>query len=82
MAVQGPPRRDDDDVFGNVVNRAMSQQPADRPLEIGESVTIALYRNGSTVNDGPLRDPSLPENRQFIASIEKGEVPAGLNRYV
>lgn len=37
-----------------------------------------MYRNGFTVDDGPLRDLTSPESMEFIASLEKGEVPREL----
>jgi len=38
-----------------------------------------MYRNGFTVDDGPLRDLTSLESRAFIASLENGDVPQGRN---
>ena len=38
---------------------------------------ITMYRNGFTVDDGPLRDLTSPENRSFLASLERGQAPEG-----
>jgi len=41
-------------------------------------VTVTMYRNGFTVNNGPLREPSDPNNRQFIESLIQGYCPEEL----
>lgn len=82
----GPPRsssaaRGGAGVFDNIVQRASnpdedaaSLPPVDAE---GNSRRITMYRNGFTVDDGPLRDLSSPESRAFIASLENGDVPQG-----
>mmetsp|Transcript_3523 Transcript_3523/g.5485 ORF Transcript_3523/g.5485 Transcript_3523/m.5485 type:complete len:193 (+) Transcript_3523:408-986(+) len=37
-----------------------------------------MYRNGFTVDDGPLRDLTSPESRAFLSSLERGQVPQEL----
>lgn len=44
-----------------------------------QTVEIALYRNGFTVNNGPFRDILAPENQRFLRSLQQGEVPDGKN---
>ena len=39
------------------------------------STKITLYRNGFTVDDGPLRDLESNENKQFLSSLSDGYVP-------
>lgn len=39
---------------------------------------LKLWKNGFSVDDGPLRDFKDPENREFLDSISKGEVPREL----
>ncbi|XP_060564960.1 NSFL1 cofactor p47-like [Ruditapes philippinarum] len=36
---------------------------------------LKLWKNGFSVDDGPLRDFKDPANKEFLASISKGEVP-------
>lgn len=85
MAVLGPPpsssNRGAAGVFDNIVQRASNPgedggalPPADSDAN---SRRITMYRNGFTVDDGPLRDLTSPESRAFIASLENGDVPQG-----
>jgi hypothetical protein len=37
--------------------------------------TITLYRNGFTVDHGPLRDLESPENKSFLQDLSLGYVP-------
>lgn len=43
-------------------------------------VILKLWKEGFTVNDGPLRNYSDPENQEFLQSVYKGEVPHELVR--
>lgn len=60
-------------IFDDLVQRATnaSQEPSPAGGAGGAAGTtefrITLYRNGFTVNDGPLRDPMTPENQLFMA---------------
>ena len=38
--------------------------------------TITIYRNGFTVDDGPLRDSEEEQNKKFLSDISKGFIPA------
>ncbi|XP_051125023.1 plant UBX domain-containing protein 4-like [Andrographis paniculata] len=49
------------------------------PQQPGSVVhNIVFWRNGFTVNDGPLRRMDDPENAQFLESIRKSECPKEL----
>eukprot|EP01041_Mallomonas_annulata_P007415 gene7415-15149_t len=39
---------------------------------------VTLYRNGFTVDDGPLRDLESPESRRFLSALAEGFVPQEL----
>lgn len=43
-------------------------------------VTLRMWREGFTVNDGPIRSYADPENKEFLECIRKGEVPRELIR--
>lgn len=42
----------------------------------GTKRKITLYKNGFTVDDGPLRDLESPENRKFVQALVSGFIPA------
>ncbi|KAK3919468.1 NSFL1 cofactor p47 [Frankliniella fusca] len=44
------------------------------------NVTLKMWRDGFTVNDGPLRGYADPENKEFLECIKKGEIPRELIR--
>lgn len=50
----------------------------------GEPVRMRLkmWRNGFSVDDGPLRTFDDPANREFLASISRGEIPRELVKMV
>ena len=41
---------------------------------------LKLWKNGFTVNDGPLRTFEDPKNKEFLSSIQRGELPHELVR--
>ena len=46
-----------------------------------KSHVLKLWKNGFTVDeDGPLRSYDDPQNKEFLASIQKGEAPRELIR--
>lgn len=49
-------------------------------LETIEAVNMVLklWRNGFSIDDGPLRSYSDPENAEFLMSIRQGEIPREL----
>ncbi|XP_060807744.1 NSFL1 cofactor p47 isoform X2 [Amyelois transitella] len=53
---------------------AAQDQPTSR------SVRLRLYREGFTVDDGPLRLYTDPDNSEFLFCIRRGEIPAELAR--
>jgi len=42
------------------------------------AVNITFWKNGFTVDDGPLRSTDDPANKEFLASVENGRVPKEL----
>jgi UBX domain-containing protein 1 len=74
LAVQSP-----DDVE-SMLNRAR-QSGSDtgaRPDPNEVTITVTLYENGFTVDDGPFRDYEAPENKRFIAEMNQNRVPGEL----
>ncbi|KAI4468524.1 ubx domain containing protein [Holotrichia oblita] len=45
-------------------------------------VTMKLWRDGFSVNDGPLRAYTDPANRDFLDSVTRGEIPTELRQGV
>ncbi|CAG9800185.1 unnamed protein product [Chironomus riparius] len=45
-----------------------------------ETVTVKVYRQGFTVDDGELRSYEDPNNREFFESITRNEIPAELRK--
>ena len=43
-----------------------------------EAINITLWKNGFTINDGPLRDFSSKENQEFIEDVKNGFIPKEL----
>jgi UBX domain-containing protein 1 len=82
LAVVGPPtnRGPGPRAFDGIVQKASeAQQDGGVPPTDSNRRIITLYRNGFTVDDGPLRDLESPESRAFISSLERGEAPRGLH---
>lgn len=44
----------------------------------GPEVTLTLWADGFSVDDGPLRDPNSPDGRAFMDMIRQGRVPQEL----
>lgn len=64
------------DPMQKIINNAMkdsNEMSGQNPPEGMRKIT--LYRNGFTVDDGPLRDLESPENRQFIDALSQGYIP-------
>jgi len=45
-----------------------------------EQVTLKLWRDGFSLNDGELRHYTDPSNRDFLDSIRRGEIPSELRQ--
>ena len=54
------------------VGAPLASQPA--PAEDVE-VTLKMWKNGFSVDDGQLRPFDDPDNRDFLRSIQRGEIP-------
>jgi hypothetical protein len=61
---------------GEAVSSSPQQQQQEQPQRIMHTITFWL--NGFTVNDGPLRGFSDPENAAFMNSISRSECPSEL----
>jgi UBX domain-containing protein 1 len=79
LSVLGPP--ENRSVFDSIVQKASSdsQNTDDRSAD-HQVITkkITMFKNGFTVDDGPFRDLVSPENKLFLSSLERGDVPVGL----
>lgn len=61
------------------VDSIISKASKESKQEKGEvTITITLYSNGFSVNDGPFRNYTDPENQTFMAQLNQGRVPAEL----
>lgn len=85
LAVVGPPdgRRPTGNIFDSIVQRAAQTEPSSSTSSGtagGGEFRITLYRNGFTVNDGPLRSPEDPNNVRFLRELDQGLVPDELRR--
>ncbi|XP_053314971.1 UBX domain-containing protein 2A [Spea bombifrons] len=49
-------------------------------METQADIVIKMWKNGFTIDDGQLRDYSDSDNRQFMDSMRKGELPSELQR--
>ncbi|XP_032675444.1 NSFL1 cofactor p47-like isoform X2 [Odontomachus brunneus] len=45
-------------------------------------VILKLWKDGFTINDSEIRSYSEPENREFLAAVKRGEVPAEIRQQV
>jgi len=62
------------------VKVASSSASANKKKQDCETVTVRVYRQGFTVDDGELRPYEDPRNRQFFESITHNEIPAELRK--
>ena len=60
------------------IQQAHPQDQFDQKLESKKEIILKMWRNGFSVNDGPLREYSDPANKSFLESIKKGQVPKEL----
>lgn len=72
-------------VYGTGYRLGTGKEPTEvipgppRPKQKKVSV-LKLWKNGFTVNDGPLRSFDDPKNKEFLSSIQRGELPQELIR--
>lgn len=45
-------------------------------------VVLKLWKDGFTINDSEIRSYNEPENREFLAAVKRGEVPAEIRQQV
>ncbi|RDD44992.1 NSFL1 cofactor p47 [Trichoplax sp. H2] len=60
---------------GAATSLTSSQAPKDTKKV---NINIQFWANGFSVDDGPLRDPNDPANKQFLEEVSKGYVPSEL----
>lgn len=74
LSVIGPDNGPSADQMANIVARAQqdAREAAGRGSGGPPRYTITFYRDGFTVNDGPYRARTDPENRPFLEAIERG----------
>lgn len=77
--VIGPPTSSDPNLFSQIQRNATQSGALHEGSGEPSSRRITIYRNGFTVDDGPLRDPHAPDNVQFIRDLGNGVVPAGVD---
>jgi len=78
--VLGPPGPNDNHDDGSLFGRIRAGAAAADALVTSSSAvarTVTIYRNGFTVDNGPLRDPAAPENASFLGDLARGRVPRG-----
>eukprot|EP00612_Vaucheria_litorea_P004741 CAMPEP_0171459936 /NCGR_PEP_ID=MMETSP0945-20130129/5008_1 /TAXON_ID=109269 /ORGANISM="Vaucheria litorea, Strain CCMP2940" /LENGTH=260 /DNA_ID=CAMNT_0011986029 /DNA_START=52 /DNA_END=834 /DNA_ORIENTATION=+ len=78
LSVVGPPRDENrihnpSDSIQNIISRASRTDPESQGDEICH--TIYMYRNGFTIDDGPLRLLDDPLNSSFLNDLSRGVVP-------
>jgi UBX domain-containing protein 1 len=65
---------------GNDTVEVQSSSSGAKKREERETVTVKVYRQGFTVDDGELRPYEDPRNREFFESITRNEIPAELRK--
>jgi UBX domain-containing protein 1 len=79
------PAKSNNDLIKDIFDKAANQGPPPEDDPSGANAVkhkITFYKNGFTVDDGEFRDNDDPANAEFLASIEKGQVPRELaNQY-
>jgi UBX domain-containing protein 1 len=58
------------EVVGDEVQRDLRPQPV--------KMALKMWKNGFSIDDGPLRDFNTPENKQFLSDVRNGDVPREL----
>lgn len=78
LNIVGPPTSRSNNPLDEAFRRASESGPAPVDANPDEFRLITRYRNGFTVDDGPLRDYNSPESIQFLKALDKGIVPREL----
>ena len=76
-----PPQKSANDMIKDIFDNASKQAPPapdDPSNENAEKHKITFYKNGFTVDDGEFRDNNDPANAEFLAAVERGQVPREL----
>lgn len=63
-----------------VVNSSTAASGGQKKHDECDTVTVKVYRQGFTVDDGDLRPYEDPRNREFFESITRNEIPAELRK--
>ena len=61
-----------------IINKASKEAPGSKPEKNEVTIKLTLYANGFTVNDGPFRNYTDPENQTFMSQINQNRVPQEL----
>jgi UBX domain-containing protein 1 len=65
--------------LGNTVEPSRIETAAPKPVKKGPvNKKISFYKNGFTIDDGPLRNYNDPQNASFLSDINKGIIPREL----
>ena len=75
------PQKSANDMIKDIFENASKQAPPapDDPADQNaEKHKITFYKNGFTVDDGEFRDNNDPANAEFLAAVERGQVPREL----
>mmetsp|Transcript_30819 Transcript_30819/g.38042 ORF Transcript_30819/g.38042 Transcript_30819/m.38042 type:complete len:262 (-) Transcript_30819:745-1530(-) len=78
LGPRGGDNADEEDSVKRIFNRARAEQREDGGSNEGEFVAVTFYRNGFTVDGGPLRERGVRENDDFIDSVSRGVCPPEL----
>jgi UBX domain-containing protein 1 len=61
-----------------IINKASKEAPGSKPEKNEVTIKLTLYSNGFTVNDGPFRNYTDPQNQAFMSQINQNRVPQEL----
>jgi UBX domain-containing protein 1 len=79
LTVENPRRGPSEDDWSKMqANSAANASTGGGPLP-ADAVTVTVYRNGFTVNDGPFRPTSDPLNKKFMDDMAACRCPAELD---
>ncbi|KAH9421214.1 NSFL1 cofactor p47 [Dermatophagoides pteronyssinus] len=67
-------------IFGGSSTSRQSAAHSDDSDDSNRDTTLKLWRDGFSIDDGPLRSYQDPSNAEFLASIRSGQIPRELSR--